>query len=357
MTELQMQLDDIWNMNTTSSVTAATPSVSSVSSVSSASERGYELEQKIHDECQKLDLICALREKEIQATCQDTSLNGVDHWITYGTHHVLIQDKWKETTSQPEVAQFLTCVKRIRDKHIPLTDTVHLIWASKTEPTSNGRKLLEEQNVQIIVWSGSISGLARRVYTAVGDLIDMVSSQSIVVYVKPIVAKSLTYDETDEGKQQRSQLDQLATSIMEKLARVHYVLDSCGGEPRQAGNPLLPITMEQWSNTKKIDYTTFLKVMKTYCVPSAKKMFPSHYYECYAKCRYLSTQLSPLVLSYTNLRDKMIQAKSLWTKQHTPIIKCLSEPMGQAEYTGAIKYASGYWNGAEMNFATHYYNV
>jgi hypothetical protein len=104
----------------------------------------------------------SLRENDIKSNFNDTSLNGVDHWINVGKYHVLIQDKWKETTSQPEVAQFLQCAKRISDK-IPRSEDILKIWASKTEPTSNSRKILEEENVTIIVSDYSLEDLANKV--------------------------------------------------------------------------------------------------------------------------------------------------------------------------------------------------
>jgi len=128
-----------------------------------AAENGRELEEIIYNKSLNIpNLKDSLRENEIRRHFDDSSLNGVDHWINVGKYHVLIQDKWKETTSQPEVAQFLQCAKRISDK-IPRSEDILKIWASKTEPTSNSRKILEEENVTIIVSDYSLEDLANKV--------------------------------------------------------------------------------------------------------------------------------------------------------------------------------------------------
>lgn len=126
-------------------------------------ENGRELEVIIHNKSLNIpSLKHSLRENEIRNYFQNSSLHGVDHWIYVGKYHVLIQDKWKETTSQPEVAQFLQCAKRISDK-IPRSEDILLIWASKTDPTANSRKILEEENVTIIVSDNSLEDLANKV--------------------------------------------------------------------------------------------------------------------------------------------------------------------------------------------------
>ena len=126
-------------------------------------ENGRELEEIIYNKSRNIPgLKHSLREIEIRRHFDDNSLNGVDHWIQVGKYHVLIQDKWKETTSQPEVAQFLQCAKRILDK-IPRSEDFLRIWASKTEPTANSRKILEEENVTIIVSDFSLEDLANKV--------------------------------------------------------------------------------------------------------------------------------------------------------------------------------------------------
>ena len=126
-------------------------------------ENGRELEEIIYNKSRNIPgLKHSLREIEIRRHFDNHSLNGVDHWIWVGKYHVLIQDKWKETTGQQEASQFLQCAKRISDK-IPRSENILLIWASKTEPTANSRKMLEEENVTIIVSDFSLEDLANKV--------------------------------------------------------------------------------------------------------------------------------------------------------------------------------------------------
>ena len=126
-------------------------------------ENGRELEEIIYNKSLNIPgLKHSKREIEIRRHFNDHSLNGVDHLISVGKYHVLIQDKWKETTGQQEASQFLIGAKRISDK-IPRSEDILKIWASKTEPTANSRKILEEENVTIIVSDFSLEDLANKV--------------------------------------------------------------------------------------------------------------------------------------------------------------------------------------------------
>ena len=138
--------------------------------MASASETGFELERLIHEESIRLGTICR-RECDIRKELNDTSLNGVDHWISKGHIHILIQDKWKETTTQPEIAQFLICARRIKNQ-LPKEASVSLLWVAKKEPTSYGKIILEEENVHMIINSLSIKSLSRQVYAYLGDVFD-----------------------------------------------------------------------------------------------------------------------------------------------------------------------------------------
>ena len=83
----------------------------------------------------------------------------------------MIQDKWKETTTQPEIAQFLICARRIKNQ-LPKEASVSLLWVAKKEPTSYGKIILEEENVHMIINSLSIKSLSRQVYAYLGDVFD-----------------------------------------------------------------------------------------------------------------------------------------------------------------------------------------
>jgi len=83
----------------------------------SAADNGRELEVIIHNASLHIpDLTKSLREYDIRTHFGDTSLNGVDHMISVGITHCLIQDKWKETIDQQEVSQFILCAQRIKNR-------------------------------------------------------------------------------------------------------------------------------------------------------------------------------------------------------------------------------------------------
>lgn len=123
-----------------------------------ASQAGFDLEAYIHDACMKIPGVECLREREIHTYFKDSSLNGVDHWIRRGNVHVLIQDKWKENTTQQEVSQFMDCSNRMQCKMFGYPK-VFRMWVSKHSPTPNGKKSLEEQGVCVITCNGSIESL------------------------------------------------------------------------------------------------------------------------------------------------------------------------------------------------------
>ena len=125
----------------------------------SAADNGRELEVIIHNASLHIpDLTKSLREYDIRTHFGDASLNGVDHMISIGTTHCLIQDKWKETIDQQEVSQFILCAQRIKNR-IP-NDKVFLIWASKKAPTANSKAILDEANVQIVTCGIDLNSLA-----------------------------------------------------------------------------------------------------------------------------------------------------------------------------------------------------
>lgn len=123
-------------------------------------EKGFELEDLLYNASLNLpSLIHSFRENDIKRYFNDTSLNGIDHWIQVGRTHIFIQDKWKHTLNQREVSQFLNCVSRIQIR-LDTSANVHLFWVSKCAPTSNSLKMLVERNTHIIVEDSSTEELA-----------------------------------------------------------------------------------------------------------------------------------------------------------------------------------------------------
>jgi hypothetical protein len=88
-------------------------------------------------------------EQEIRDHFKEQSLNGVDHMIQIkkpsGEQHVfLLQEKWKLLTNQREVSQFLDCCARILARMPEYQGQVHRMWVSRTVPSLNGDKSLQE---------------------------------------------------------------------------------------------------------------------------------------------------------------------------------------------------------------------
>ena len=124
-------------------------------------EQGFQLEDLVHKHSLTLPgLTHSFRENDIKKFFNDTSLNGIDHWIQVGRTHIFIQDKWKISLNQKEVAQFLNCVSRIQLR-LDQGANIHLFWVSKCAPTPNSLKMLVERNTRIIIKDTSTEELAK----------------------------------------------------------------------------------------------------------------------------------------------------------------------------------------------------
>jgi hypothetical protein len=94
-------------------------------------------------------------EQEIRDHFKEQSLNGVDHMVQVqspgGDQWVfMIQEKWKLITNQREVSQFLDCCARILARMPEYEGDIQRVWVSRTVPTLNGEKSLEEGQVLVI---------------------------------------------------------------------------------------------------------------------------------------------------------------------------------------------------------------
>lgn len=94
--------------------------------------------------------ICLVHtEQGIRDFFKEQSLNGVDHMIQIqdpsGQQHLfLLQEKWKLQTNQREVSQFLDCCARILARMPDYKGLVHRFWVTRTVPSANGEKSLNE---------------------------------------------------------------------------------------------------------------------------------------------------------------------------------------------------------------------
>lgn len=317
-------------------------------------QEGFALEELIHKASLKLpSLIHSKREKEILTYFTDNSFNGVDHWIQIGTTHFLIQDKWKETITQQEVAQFLTCTERMKER-LSNNHTYHYIWCSKKEPTSNSYKLLSEKNVNIITCSSRIENLARNVIMEICDILEVDPNECLI----EIKSKSkqqiqttnylftpiITFDDSDDGKKMiedmKNYIDTIQNNVIRKIMQANSI--DCVYEVNSIIN--FPNTKDDWWSGKysKIDFNAFMKAVKTVCWPTNKKKLRSTNLFFYVKMRKLSCELSKFINEYEMKRKNLLNNKSAWAK-NLPTLKCNPEPISEAEFKGAIENCDDYW--------------
>jgi hypothetical protein len=149
-------------------------------------------------------------EQEIRDHFQEQSLNGVDHMMEMqrGQDHYLIffQEKWKLVTNQREASQFLDCCARIRGRLSNFQGTIHRLWVTRTVPTENGAKTLEEGAAYVVQSSTSMSMLALNAGLYVCELLGMRSCAQRMVMTMPNL---LTYEVQLEPKTRDLEVKQI----------------------------------------------------------------------------------------------------------------------------------------------------
>lgn len=109
-------------------------------------------------------LVTIRGEQQIRDHFHEQSLNGVDHMfeLKRGEEHLIFmfQEKWKFMTNQREVSQFLDCVARIKARMPEFNGRLFRLWVTRTVPTENGAKSLEEGGAYVVQTSTSMSMLA-----------------------------------------------------------------------------------------------------------------------------------------------------------------------------------------------------
>ena len=125
-------------------------------------EQGFAFERRIQYVLEKVKsnlepgwIFIIFNEQQIRDHFKEQSLNGVDHMIQVkkpdGSQHLfLIQEKWKLLTNQREVSQFLDCCARILARMPQYTGQIHRFWVSRTVPSLNGEKSLQEGQCIVI---------------------------------------------------------------------------------------------------------------------------------------------------------------------------------------------------------------
>jgi hypothetical protein len=138
---------------------------------------GYILEELKKAICADESAVMLIHdEQHIREFFKEQSLNGVDHMVQIqesdGSQHLfLMQEKWKLLTNQREVSQFLDCCARILARMPDYKGTVHRLWISRTVPSANGEKSLQEGQVVVVQTCTSQTLLAMNTLLTVCDLL------------------------------------------------------------------------------------------------------------------------------------------------------------------------------------------
>jgi hypothetical protein len=327
-----------------------------------SSAEGFQLEEIIHKALSTIPFTHNKREQEIRTHFEDTSLNGVDHWVSKGDSHVLIQDKWKETTNQQEVAQFLTCAERIRSR-LPPSANVYLLWVGKKEPTSNSQQILKEKGVYIINCSFDIDSLARNAVLVTCKCLGEEPTPALLaistaIPLTPMAAGgggAQKVEETKEEKEKKEKLEAIVKQIQQDwIQRMSNAVSSCCvGDMWPIFNSNFPTRVEDWNKFKKIDFNAFMKIMKKMCWPGKGKRVSSYSLFHYSKVRYISVHIQNLLNQYNTLREDMVSNKSAWAKT-MPVLKCTPEPMSAGEFEAVAPLCQDYWKGMEHQFYQQY---
>jgi hypothetical protein len=350
-----------------------------------ASQQGFALENLIHTALSSIPVFQCLREQDIRTKFSDQSINGVDHWITFGTEHILIQDKWKESAAtQSEMSQFLTCVERIQAR-CPSTDTFYLLWAGKLLPSSHAMASLKERNGTVLNCPISIEALSRLVVLEVCETFGVEPNAALLQIPvakrgctatlpskrEVVVTPNIAYDDTEEGKAAKANIEEMIRQIqMGPFRKVNNAqANSCVPDIWRLYSAAFPQDIARWTDgtIKKIDYSAFLRTMKGVCYPTKSKRLVSQSFCFYCKLRFISIELSSLAAQYNSVRETMLGKKSQWARK-LPTLKCVAEPMTDGEYRGQIVHCDDYWmntmgpggtivkrsSGIENQFYQHY---
>jgi hypothetical protein len=119
-----------------------------------------------------------LGEQAIRDNFNEQSLNGVDHLfeledVSGNYTHFLMQEKWKIMTNQREVSQFLDCCSRIISRISPeKRGKIYRLWVTRSQPSLNGEKSLEEGGAYVIQCMTSQAFLAQMVGQFICELLD-----------------------------------------------------------------------------------------------------------------------------------------------------------------------------------------
>jgi hypothetical protein len=282
--------------------------------------------------------------------------------ISVGSTHILAQDKWKESVAQPEVAQFLTCAERIRSR-LPPSDILYLVWVSKIPSTSHAKKTLDEHGVNQVICNLSVDALARCAVLKIAECLELDPTPALVsirstarptvmggarreLAVAPLPpAPVLSYDETEEGARDKTELNSTISAISAILSRITTAISyDASYDVRTLWETQLPKEGYDWWIVRfsKIEYTAFLKAIKAICCPTAKKPLQSRQLYLYVKLRKASVDLATHAVVYEAKRKHMLTKKSGIAKS-LPTFKATAEPITEAEFKSSASHCEDYW--------------
>ena len=155
-------------------------------------------------------LVIIRSEQDIRDYFQEQSLNGVDHMVELKRgaeqYCIFFQEKWKLITNQREASQFLDCCARIRGRMQGFQGTIFRLWVTRTVPTENGAKTLEEGAAYVVQCSTSMSMLAMNAGIYMCELLNMRSSAQRMLMTMP---SYLTYEVQLEAKTRDLEVKQI----------------------------------------------------------------------------------------------------------------------------------------------------
>jgi hypothetical protein len=150
----------------------------------SSSEKGFAFERRVGALLGELKatlisdgwIFIIHTEQGIRDFFKEQTLNGVDHMVQIqdpdGKQYVFfIQEKWKLVTSQREVSQFLDCCARILARMPDYKGQIQRVWSSRTVPSVNGEKSLQEGQCIVVQTCTSQSLLAFNTVLVIAEII------------------------------------------------------------------------------------------------------------------------------------------------------------------------------------------
>lgn len=325
---------------------------------------GCELENIINEGIKLLPQTTSYTEEEIRSKYEDHSLNGVDHMVVHKDRVIFIQTKWKKTTRQQEVSQFIDCMNRIQSRDSSLPTKRVAMWVCQKSPTRYALSSLKDINCKIVSCNVSIGMLAKNTILTLCELFEIPSHiSSVIIGSMPsppsttelenvrethVVEHKVSFDETDEGKRFKETIERL----IQQVCNFRYHLTNGSGGKSDIFNAIesvIPYEISRWKRSGTIRYHSIVKSLKKMCTPSKKNPCEIQDYVAYIAICGGSVAIARMAEQYTQLRDGAIEKGSAYAKELVKY-KCTPCPINEAEFKERAKYCSNYdlYNGTML---------